>query len=873
MEELEALRKQQASIRERLLRKKAGGTIAKTGTGSGEDGSAAQQTTGEAATGEGSQSTGNAPASESVADQRHAVGTSDVASLQIPAGATSSPASTPVVSTTPAGQPALKQTRDLQLPTAPAECRELLKEMMVDYLLEPSLQLPIDSASLLRRLREAYMQFDTLYASSGLRTLDALIKDLTSTALIKDLAPSSLPSPNAPGPPFPANDLPGAGGQDVVGVEESWVGHERRAMVVRVDTTRLALVQSMRAHDRGTTVRQVVQSLLGKRKRDNQLSGTTSQAAPSFFSVPNPSPPLAPSLHFAGLHSGPGFGLGLPLPLPTPVMSLLPSHPSQPGSFISRQPGGKKTTEDVSKDIEALLAVQSVKEREKKKMAAEISELLSNPTAKEKSVIDKFKTKGGTKLREFCPHGTKEDCRKENESMVACEKVHWRRIINLHTDVSLGDCSYLDTCRHTKTCKFIHYEIDDTPEHPPAPMTHPIGMMPPHPNSMAPHHPAAHMPSLSMMLLARAQAQAQGGRGAPHLPSHHLPLPLPIHNSMHMMPHLPLPPAPLLSHPHPHPLPLNLPHGPDHNAAPRPAPTPNPATPKNDLSPASQPNHSNASAPSNPPLTQDLPPAQWINCDVRKFPFEHLGKFGAIMADPPWDIHMELPYGTLSDEEMRTMPLQTLQDDGLIFLWVTGRAMETARECLTIWGYKRIDEIVWVKTNQLQRIIRTGRTGHWINHSKEHCLVGIKGNPNINRNIDCDVIVAEVRETSRKPDEIYGMIERITPGTRKIEIFARPHNIRSGWLSLGNQLDGNMILDDDLRQSLHDIVPLNPLPSHPSSTPTGDPTSAPAPAPAPTPVLNPFPSSSASPHSHSHSGPLRTSRPADASILPYGYRT
>lgn len=59
-----------------------------------------------------------------------------------------------------------------------------------------------------------------------------------------------------------------------------------------------------------------------------------------------------------------------------------------------------------------------------------------------------------------------------------------------------------------------------------------------------------------------------------------------------------------------------------------------------------------------------------------------------------------------------------------------------------------------MKTNQLQRIIRTGRTGHWLNHSKEHCLVGIKGNPEVNRNIDTDVIVAEVRETSRKPDEV-----------------------------------------------------------------------------------------------------------------------
>lgn len=70
--------------------------------------------------------------------------------------------------------------------------------------------------------------------------------------------------------------------------------------------------------------------------------------------------------------------------------------------------------------------------------------------------------------------------------------------------------------------------------------------------------------------------------------------------------------------------------------------------------------------------------------------------------------------------------------------------MELGRECLDIWGYKRVDELIWVKVNQLQRLIRTGRTGHWLNHSKEHCLVGTKGNPAINRNMDCDVVVGEV---------------------------------------------------------------------------------------------------------------------------------
>jgi mRNA (2'-O-methyladenosine-N6-)-methyltransferase len=69
---------------------------------------------------------------------------------------------------------------------------------------------------------------------------------------------------------------------------------------------------------------------------------------------------------------------------------------------------------------------------------------------------------------------------------------------------------------------------------------------------------------------------------------------------------------------------------------------------------------------------QALPEAQWINCDVRTFDMTVLGKFGVIMADPPWEIHQDLPYGTMADDEMRKMNIGTLQDDGVIFLWVTG---------------------------------------------------------------------------------------------------------------------------------------------------------------------------------------------------------
>ncbi len=68
------------------------------------------------------------------------------------------------------------------------------------------------------------------------------------------------------------------------------------------------------------------------------------------------------------------------------------------------------------------------------------------------------------------------------------------------------------------------------------------------------------------------------------------------------------------------------------------------------------------------------------------------------------------------------------------------------------------------------------------------------------RYVDCDVVVAEVRETSRKPDEMYSLLERLSPGTRKLEIFARKHNLKPGWVGLGNQLESVNIIDPELRE-------------------------------------------------------------------------
>merc|ERR1711964_965193 len=172
-------------------------------------------------------------------------------------------------------------------------------------------------------------------------------------------------------------------------------------------------------------------------------------------------------------------------------------------------------------------------------------------------------------------------------------------------------------------------------------------------------------------------------------------------------------------------------------------------------------------------------------------------------------------YGTMKDDEMRDMAVQDIHDTGMLFLWVTGRAAELARECMEIWGYTRIEEIIWVKCNQLQRLIRTGRTGHWLNHSKEHCLVGVKGDVeavNFNKNVDCDVIVSEVRETSRKPDEIYSLIERMWPASMKIELFGRQHNCMDNWITLGNQLPGANLCNEALHQRYCKMVGRDDIP-------------------------------------------------------------
>lgn len=104
------------------------------------------------------------------------------------------------------------------------------------------------------------------------------------------------------------------------------------------------------------------------------------------------------------------------------------------------------------------------------------------------------------------------------------------------------------------------------------------------------------------------------------------------------------------------------------------------------------------------------------------------------------------------------------------------------------WGYTLVDEITWVKKTVNGKIAKGH--GFYLQHAKESCLIGVKGNldKRFKKNVASDVIFSERRGQSQKPEEIYQYIEQLVPDGYYMEIFGRRNNIRGKWVTLGNEL-------------------------------------------------------------------------------------
>ncbi|CAD8188350.1 unnamed protein product [Paramecium octaurelia] len=200
----------------------------------------------------------------------------------------------------------------------------------------------------------------------------------------------------------------------------------------------------------------------------------------------------------------------------------------------------------------------------------------------------------------------------------------------------------------------------------------------------------------------------------------------------------------------------------------------------------------------------------YINCDIRYFNIDFLvekvGGFDVVLMDPPWRIKggqqndssfmftnskFSLDYNTMSNQEIMDIKIEKLSKKGFLFLWILNTQLNIAYEMASKWGYEIVDQIIWVKLNPQGNNVYLS-TGYYFMHSFEICLVGYKCPPGehveYHSKISNNIIFSPVRNKSQKPIELYEIIELMMPGSKKVEIFARNHNLRHGWFSIGNQL-------------------------------------------------------------------------------------
>ena len=185
------------------------------------------------------------------------------------------------------------------------------------------------------------------------------------------------------------------------------------------------------------------------------------------------------------------------------------------------------------------------------------------------------------------------------------------------------------------------------------------------------------------------------------------------------------------------------------------------------------------------------------------WPFTTLerGKYGAILADPPW--HFEVwaeggnrnassKYQTMRAKDIAAMPVAELAaPDCALFMWACWPKLFDAIEVLAGWGFTyKTCGFSWMKADPY-RLFADDATpfagmGYWTRANTEPCLLATRGKP---KRLNADVrqgIIAPRREHSRKPDCVHERIERLVAGPY-CELFARQK--RKGWDVWGNQTD------------------------------------------------------------------------------------
>jgi N6-adenosine-specific RNA methylase IME4 len=143
----------------------------------------------------------------------------------------------------------------------------------------------------------------------------------------------------------------------------------------------------------------------------------------------------------------------------------------------------------------------------------------------------------------------------------------------------------------------------------------------------------------------------------------------------------------------------------------------------------------------------------------------------------------------LSLNEIKELPVERISaNTSHLYLWVPNALLAEGLAVMAAWGFTYKSNIVWHKVRKDGGSDGRG-VGFYFRNVTELVLFGVRGKnartlPPGRRQVNC--IVSRKREHSRKPDELYPVIEACSPGPF-LELFAR--GARVGWKAWGNQAD------------------------------------------------------------------------------------
>lgn len=174
-----------------------------------------------------------------------------------------------------------------------------------------------------------------------------------------------------------------------------------------------------------------------------------------------------------------------------------------------------------------------------------------------------------------------------------------------------------------------------------------------------------------------------------------------------------------------------------------------------------------------------------------------LRSYTTILADPPWQFQNRtgkmapehrrlLRYPTMTLSEIMALPVSRLAaPTAHLYLWVPNALLQEGLKVMDAWGFGYKTNIVWYKVRQDGGPDGRG-VGFYFRNVTELLLFGLRGSMRTLKpgRTQVNLVSTRKREHSRKPDEVYDLIEQCSPGPY-VELFARFR--RTGWDQWGNE--------------------------------------------------------------------------------------